>query len=102
MDDLKAATDNVETAHTINDMVKKFSTSVRMINNEKSAIQLNTETPLQESLNDIPRQDETTYKYLGFEMKKGEVERNEFDEETSGEIKEKYWKTQQRGTRYLS
>ena len=46
-----------------------------VINNKKSAIQLTIETPLPESLQEIQRIDETTYKYLGFEMKKGEVER---------------------------
>ena len=45
------------------------------INNKKSAIQLNIETPLPESLQEIPRIDEVTYKYLGFEMEKGEVDR---------------------------
>ena len=45
------------------------------INEKKSAIQLNIETPLPKHLQDIPRLDETTYKYLGFEMKKGEIER---------------------------
>ena len=46
-----------------------------VINNKKSAIQLNTKTPLQESLQEISRLDETTYKYLGFEIRKGGVER---------------------------
>ena len=46
-----------------------------VINNKKSAIQLNNETPLPESLQEILRIDEVTYKYLGFEMKKGEVDR---------------------------
>ena len=46
-----------------------------VINAKKSAIQLNVETPLPQSLQDIPRMDETTYKYLGFEMIRGEVDR---------------------------
>ena len=45
-----------------------------VINTKKSAIQLNFETPLPESLQEIPRMDETTYKYLGFEMKQGDVD----------------------------
>ena len=45
-------------------------------NNKKSAIQLNVETPQPESLQEIPRMDETTYKYLEFEMK-GEVDREQ-------------------------
>ena len=44
-----------------------------VINSKKSTIQLNVETPLPESLQDIPMQDETTYKFLGFEMKKGKL-----------------------------
>ena len=48
-----------------------FSDSVGMvINTKKWAIQLNVETPLPESLQDIPRLDDTTNKYLGFEMKR--------------------------------
>ena len=35
------------------------------------------ETPLPESLQEISRLDETTYKYLGFEMKKGEIDMKE-------------------------
>ena len=48
-----------------------------VVNNKKSAIQLNIETPLPEVLQEIPILDETTYKHLGFEMKKGEVARKE-------------------------
>ena len=44
-----------------------------VINTKKSAIQLSIETPLPESLQEIPRLDESTYKYLGFEMKKGKL-----------------------------
>ena len=69
---------SVVTAQEVHKTVKKFAASVGMvINSKKSAIQLNVETPLPESLQDIPRLDETTYKYLGFEMKKGEVDRKE-------------------------
>ena len=46
-----------------------------VINRKMSAIQLNVETPLLESLQGIPRMDETTYEYLGYEMRKGEVVR---------------------------
>ena len=48
-----------------------------VINNKKSAIQLNTHTPIPESLPDIPRLYETTYKDIGFEMGKDGVERKE-------------------------
>ena len=61
-----------------------------VINNMKCAIQLNVETALPESLQDIPRLDETTYKYLGFEMKNGEIDRREMlrmlDERIKGEV----------------
>ena len=51
-----------------------FSDSVGMvINTKKWAIQLNVETPLPESLQAFPRLNETTYKYLGFQMKKGKT-----------------------------
>ena len=46
-----------------------------VINSKKSAIQLSVETQLPESLQDIPRLDCITYKYLGFEMKRGEVDK---------------------------
>ena len=52
-------------------------------------IQLNVETPLPESLQDIPRLDETTYKYLGFEMKKGEVDRKEMVQKLEQRIADK-------------
>ena len=48
-----------------------------VINTKKSAIQLSFKTPLPESLQEIPRMDETSYKYLGYEMKKGEIDRKE-------------------------
>ena len=60
----------------VQETVKKYAQAVGMvINNKKSAIQLNVEAQLPESLQEIPRMDETTYKYLGFEMMKGEVDR---------------------------
>ena len=90
MDDLKASTDNIEKARIIHGIVKKYAASVGMvINNKKSAIQLNVETPLPESLQEIPRLDETTYKYLGFEMKKGEVEGKEMMAKLEERIREK-------------
>ena len=46
-----------------------------VVNKKKSAIQLNVETPLPEGLQDLPRMDALTYKYLGFEVKNGEVDR---------------------------
>ena len=75
MDDLNASMSDIQTAQIVHGIVKRYADSVGMvINNKKSAIQLTIETPLHESLQDIPRLDETTYKYLGFEMRKGEVE----------------------------
>ena len=62
MNDLTASTDNVETTRTIHSIVKRYAASVGMvINTKKSAIQLNVKTPLPESLQEIPRLDETTY-----------------------------------------
>ena len=75
MDDLKASMTRTEIAQMVHGTVKKCAISVGMvINAKKSAIQLSMETPLPQSLQEIPRMDETTYKYLGFQMKKGEVE----------------------------
>ena len=71
MDDLKASGSSIETAQTVHETVKQYARSVWMvINTKKFAIQLNNETPLPESLRDIPRMDETTYGYLVFEMRK--------------------------------
>ena len=76
MDSLKAYVTDVKIARTVHGIVKMFALSVGMvINAKKSAIQLSVETPLPDSLRDIHRLDETTYKFLGFEMKKGEVDR---------------------------
>ena len=73
-DDLKVSMSSIATAQTIHFAVKKYAQSVGMvINNKKSAIQLSIETPLPESLQEIPRLDEIMYKYLGFEMKKGRL-----------------------------
>ena len=86
MDDLKASCACVEKAEQVHEVVKRYADSVGMvINSKKSAIQLGSETCLPESLQDIPRLDETTYKYLGFEMKKGEVERKGNDEKARRE-----------------
>ena len=60
-----------------------------VINTKKSAIQLNIETPLPQSLQEIPRLDETSYKYLGFEMKKGEIDRKVMMGKLEEIIKEK-------------
>ena len=57
-----------------------------VVNNKKSAIQLSIETPLPETLQEIPRLDEKTYKYLDFEMKKGEVDMKGNDGESRGAI----------------
>ena len=78
MDDLKASMSCVETAQNVHETVMKYAESVGMVvNKKKSAIQRNIETPIPESLQDIPRMDETTYRYLGFEMKNGEVDKKE-------------------------
>ena len=71
MDDLKASMTNIQTAETVHEIMKKFAMSVGMvINSKKSVIQRSFEAPLPESLQDIPRLDETTYKQLGFELMK--------------------------------
>ena len=71
-DDLKASMSTIRAAQTVHDTVKPYASSVGMvINTKKSAIQLNTETPLPVSLQDIPRIDEIPNRYIGFEMKKG-------------------------------
>ena len=55
MDDLKASMDDIQMAETVHGIVKRFAASVGMvINNMKSAIQLNVETPLQ-SLSKTPQ-----------------------------------------------
>ena len=90
MDDLKASCASIERAKQVHAMVKMYAASVGMvINNKKSAIQLNVETQLPESLQGIPRLDETTYKYLGFEMKNRDVERKEMMRRLEERIKEK-------------
>ena len=62
MDNLKASTDNVETACAIHRIVKRYATAVGIvISHKKSAIQMNVETPLPETFQDIPKLDETTY-----------------------------------------
>lgn len=78
MDDLKASMANNQRAQTVDDIVKRYAESVGMvINNKKCAIQLNDETPLPVSLQEIPRMDEMTYTYFGIQMKKGDVDRKE-------------------------
>ena len=81
---------DIETALTVHGVMKRYTQSVGMvINHKKSAIQLNVKTPLPESLQEIPRLDEVTYKYLGFEMMKGEVERKETMKRLEERIKDK-------------
>ena len=51
MDDLKASSNSVETALEVHGIVKRYADSVGMvINNKKSAILMNVNTPLPESL----------------------------------------------------
>ena len=90
MDDLKASSGSIETARTIHKIVKTYAIAVGMvINNKKSAIQLNVVKPLPQSLREIPRMDETTYNYLGFEMIKGEIERKKMMVKLEERIREK-------------
>ena len=90
MDDLKASMNSIEAAEKVHETVKKYAEAAGMvINNKKSAIQLSIKTPLPESLQEIPRLDGTTYKYLGFEMRKGDVERNEMMAKLEKRIMEK-------------
>ena len=65
MDDLKASTSSIEKAVIVHETVKRYAAAVGMVvNKKKSAIQLSVETPLPESLQEIPRLDEATYKYI--------------------------------------
>ena len=74
MDDLKVSATSTKTAEIVHETVKNYALAVGMvINSKKSAIQLTYETALPESLQEIPRLDETTYKYLGFEMKRAKL-----------------------------
>ena len=74
MDDLKVSMTSTDIAKMVHELMKKNAASVGMvINTKKSAIQLSMETPLQQSLQEIPRMDETTYKYLGFQMKRARL-----------------------------
>ena len=96
MDDLKASVTSVETAQTVHQIVKRYADAVGMvINDKKCAIQLNIKTPLPRSLRDMPRMDETTYKYLGFDMKKGEIDKKEMMRKLEARIAEN-WKNPQR------
>ena len=75
MDDLKVSMRRIVTAQKVHERVRTYSMAVGMvIIGKKSVIQPSVETPLPESLQDIPRLDEVTYKFLDFEMKRGEVD----------------------------
>ena len=90
MDDLKASMTDIEMARTVHETVKKYANAVGMvINAKKFAIQLNVEAPLPESLQEIPRLDETTCKYLGFETRKGKEEGKEMMAKLEERIREK-------------
>ena len=87
MDDLKESVTNNDIAQTVHGIVKEHAQSVGMvINAKKSIIQPNVETPLPETLLDVPQLDERTYKYLGFKMK-GEADRKEMMKVLEGRIK---------------
>ena len=78
MVDLKASSASIEKAVQVHETVKNYALSVGMvINAKKSAIQLSVEAPLPQSLQYIPRLDETTNKYLEFEMKRCAVDTKE-------------------------
>ena len=65
MDDLKASMTSIDIVLRVHETEKRYATAVEMvINNKKSTIQLNVETPLPESLQDVPRIDEVIYKCL--------------------------------------
>ena len=74
-----------------------------VVNKKKSAIRLSVETPLPKSLQEIPRMDDLTYKYLEFEMK-GKVNRKEMLVNLEERINESLrgpqeeWKYLRRGT----
>ena len=72
MDDMKASMTNIKTAQLVHFIADDYAASVRMvIMNKKCAIQLIVETHLPESIQDIPRLDETTNRHPDFEMKRG-------------------------------
>ena len=90
MDDLKASMSSIARAQRVHGTVKRYADSIGMvINNKKSAIQLNIQTPLQEPLQEIPRLDDRSDKYLGFETKKGDVDKKEMMEKLEQRIREK-------------
>ena len=90
MDDLKASMTNIETTQRVHGIGKRYAVAVGMvINNKKSAIQMNVETHLPVSLQDIPRLDDASYKYLGFEMANGCVDRKGMMEKLEERIEEK-------------
>ena len=81
MDDLKVSMDGIDMACAFHQIVKGYAAAVGMvINNKKSAIQLNIQTPLPEPFEEISRRDDTTYQCLCFEMKKGDDDEKEMME----------------------
>lgn len=65
MDDLKTSMTTIGAALSVHEIVKKYAASIMVVvDNKNGSIPINTETPLPESLRDIPRIDETAYKYL--------------------------------------
>ena len=63
MDDPKASCEGLEKAMQVHETVKRYAASVGMVvNKKKCAIQLKVETPLPETLQDITRLDEVTFK----------------------------------------
>ena len=90
IDDLKVSVTNIDIAQTVHRIVKMYVSAVGMVvNTKKSAIQLDVETPLPESLRDILILDEVTYKYLGFEMMKGAVASDEMMKRLEERIRDK-------------
>ena len=97
MDDLKVSTSSIPTAQRVHGTVTEYAQSVGMgINAKKSAIQLSIKTPLPRLSRTFPRLDERTYKSLGFEMKKGAVDREVMMKVLEGRIREKLEESTQR------
>ena len=80
-------------AEIVRDSVKTHCESVGIVIKMRRVPSISTSRPcFPQSLRDIPVMDETTYKYLGFEMKNGEVTRTEMvrkhEERTTEKLEE--------------
>ena len=72
MDDLKTSRAILGEAMQVHETVKFVLPVGMVINHKKCTMQLSVETPLPESILNVPRLDERKFKNLIFEMKKGE------------------------------